>query len=417
MKKDQKKMFLFLLFIPFCFISSQLSCANEELYDNEMLRTYLDIIHKNSDSTKQSVDFKLLYNSLQNDRTIQTSLAVTKSAIENALTLLEDCALSSDFSSAQASQYLTRCLRSVKHCCNTICCQQGKRGPRGHIGHRGPRGKTGATGATGNTGNTGPTGPTGPTGATGNTGPTGPTGSTGATGPTGATGNIGLTGATGNTGNTGATGPTGNTGATGATGPTGATGGCGTGNLFLNAFQMTDNANGNPNITFTKVFGTASLSPTLEAWMLEKSSSPQMPITAQFAIPQDIDTASTITLDIHLFINKISGSSGNVANLQIQADYATSPQEIGISAPATGFSETLTTGNFTITEPTGSSGTQQNLNHIVVSVTLDGTKIAGNNWAYLSLIRIAPTSGTEYNKDIYLTIFAIQYTRVCSNNT
>src|SRR5437016_10569977 len=115
MKKDQRKMFLFLLFIPICFISSQLSYADEELYDNKTLKTYLDIIHKNSDVTKQSDDFKLLYNSLQNDSTIPTSLAVTKSAIENALILLEDCALSSDISSVQASQYLTRCLHSVKH--------------------------------------------------------------------------------------------------------------------------------------------------------------------------------------------------------------------------------------------------------------------------------------------------------------
>ncbi|HLX52443.1 MAG TPA: hypothetical protein VKR58_00785, partial [Aquella sp.] len=100
--------------------------------------------------------------------------------------------------------------------------------------------------------------------------------------------------------------------------------------------------------------------------------------------------------------------------VQIEADYATSPQEIGTSAPATGFSETLTTGNFTISEPTGSTGTQQNLNHIVVSINLSGAKIAGNNWGYLALSRVAPTSGTEYDKDIYLTLFVIKYTRLCS---
>ena len=116
---------------------------------------------------------------------------------------------------------------------------------------------------------------------------------------------------------------------------------------------------------------------------------------------------------LHFFIDKIPASVGNVANVQIQADYATSGDEIGTSAPATGFAETVTSGNFTITEPTGSTGAQQNLTHIVTSVTLNGALMAGNNWAYLSLTRVAPTSGTEYNKDIYLSILAFQYTRAC----
>jgi hypothetical protein len=178
---------------------------------------------------------------------------------------------------------------------------------------------------------------------------------------------------------------------------------------------MMENDEGiNPNVTFTKVYGTAATSPSLNAWMINPSTGSNKPISAQFALPDDLDTASPITLEIHFFIDEVAGSSGSLANVQIQADYAASGDEIGTSAPATGFAETVTSGNFTITEPTGSMGAQQNLRLVTTSVTLDGTLMAGNTWAYVSLIRVAPTSGAEYNKDIYLTIFEFKYTRICT---
>ncbi len=293
----------------------------------------------------------------------------------------------------------------------------GTTGATGNTGATGPNGSTGATGSTGSTGATGATGNTGVTGSNGSTGATGATGSigsTGATGSAGATGSIGSTGITGATGNTGATGSTGATGATGSTGSTGATGSCGNNELFINPFMMANNSSSNPNTTFTKVYGTASSTPSIDTWRVRSSGMPQDPIDTQFALPQDLDTASPITLEIHFFISDQNGS-GNTANVQIQADYAASGVEIGISAPATGFAETVTSGNFTITEPTGSTGAQENLTHMVTSVTLNGALMAGKNWAYINLIRIAPTAGsTEYNKDIYLALFAFKYTRICS---
>jgi len=281
----------------------------------------------------------------------------------------------------------------------------------------GPTGSTGATGPSGGmTGATGATGPTGATGNTGATGPTGPTGTTGLNGIPGIPGPAGFTGATGPTGPTGATGATGAsiTGTTGATGATGTTGGCGKSQLFINAFQMGDNNSSTPDTSFRKVYSTSAQGPVLEARALADTGQTDFAIGAQFAIPQDLDTSSPITLDIHFFIAVNSGSSGNVANLQVQADYEASGAEIGSSAPATGFAETLTTGNFTITEPVGSTPPQQNLKHTVVSVSLDGTKMVGKNWGYLSFVRIAPTSGTEYNKNIYLTVLQLNYTRTCS---
>jgi hypothetical protein len=292
----------------------------------------------------------------------------------------------------------------------------GNTGATGVTGQTGPTGPTGNTGATGETGSTGPTGAIGNTGATGITGNTGATGETGSTGPTGATGN---TGATGVTGQTGPTGPTGNTGATGATGSTGATGAtgssasCGLNQILINVFMMSNNNSGNPDTSFNNVYATGASAPGLNAWSINPSTSAQNPIDAQFAIPNDLDTTQPVTLEIHFFINAIGGSSGNQANVQVRADYAPSGVEIGTIAPATGFDETVTSGNFTITEPTGSGGGQQNLRHITTTVTLNGALMAGNNWGYITLTRITPTSGTEYNRDIYVAMYVIKYTRTC----
>jgi hypothetical protein len=177
--------------------------------------------------------------------------------------------------------------------------------------------------------------------------------------------------------------------------------------------MMSDNSTGNPDTSFSNVYGTGVTAPILNAWSVNRSNEVQDPVGAQFTIPDDLDTASPITVEIHFFIDVIGGSTGNQANVQIQADYAASGVEIGISAPATGFAETVTSGNFTITEPTGSSGGQQNLTHTTTIVTLDGSLMVGKNWGYIVLRRIAPTSGTEYDRDIYLTTFVIKYTRTC----
>ena len=179
---------------------------------------------------------------------------------------------------------------------------------------------------------------------------------------------------------------------------------------------MANHTGGNPNVMFTRVYGPAGNLPTIETWRVRPSAMTQEPVSAQFAIPQDLDTASPITLEIHFFINKITGSSGTAANVQINADYAATSQEIGTTAPATGFKETVTSGNFTITEPTGSTPPQQNLMHIVTSVPLNGALMVGNNWGFVSLTRIATIApDIEYDRDIYIVMFSFKYTRLCSS--
>jgi hypothetical protein len=291
----------------------------------------------------------------------------------------------------------------------------GNTGATGITGSTGATGFTGSTGATGSIGVTGSTGATGPTGATGITGTTGATGFTGATGSTGATGATGFTGATGSTGATGITGATGATGFTGATGATGPAAECGLNYLFINASMMTDEFAANPDITFQNVYGpaTAYTTPTVTAWIMPLTFFPQSPKVMQFIIPNDIDTAQAITLTIHCFNNINVEAAGFVA-FQVQADYKSDGQEIGTSAPATGFAETLTTANHLVVDPTGSGVDQENIRYFNLSVLLDGSLIAGNTWSTLSILRVIPSDDeNDYSASVYLTAVSIQYTRIC----
>ncbi len=355
-----------------------------------------------------------------------------------------------------------------KPCCKPepcICC---KRGPRGHRGPRGRRGHTGETGATGPTGATGVTGATGATGATGIgssgatgatgstgstgatgpsggvtgatgatgatgpccTGPTGATGATGATGPQGPTGSQGIPGPQGPQGNTGATGPQGVTGSqgipgplgpTGPTGATGATGGCGIGCFFLNAYTMLEQE-GNfpgavstttvPDREFGGVYGGSYNAPRFSAWILPPSPTgidflTQHFIGTEFVIPNDLDTTQPVFLDFHLLYEQFDETGD--AQLQVQADYVSNGEEFGNNPPAAGFAQTVVSGDFTVIEPVDSD----NLRHVIITVPLNGALMADNDWGFFLMTRINPDSENEYDADIYLSLIAVRYTRIC----
>ena len=274
------------------------------------------------------------------------------------------------------------------------------------MGDTGVTGDTGPTGATGSTGDTGATGPTGTTGATGNTGSTGATGATGNTGITGATGNTGAagstgaTGATGTAGSTGATGATGPTGATGATGATGTTGGRGHIEVF-NSAAMWNNSSSNPNVSF---FNRYNAGATIDAWKMKRSSTSQDPVALNFVVPLDFVSTQTVQVDIHLLIDD-NNASGNTANIELQADYKATTELLG--AAAGGFAQTITTGNFAVIEPPITA--PQQLRQILVTALLDPSLMSPQDWGYLVLRRVAPTSGTDYNNDIYLNEIVINF--------
>jgi hypothetical protein len=275
-----------------------------------------------------------------------------------------------------------RCLNSDP-CCDTqcqkplVCCKEGPRGKRGKRGHDGT---TGTTGATGSTGVTGPTGPG--AGATGNTGATGVTGPTGATGTTGATGS------------------------TGATGPTGADASL-LDELFINAPMMYDINGLNPIRLFDNMYGLNTL---FDVWQLFTSSDANAnSIATQFVIPSILDATQPIILTIHGFTRLVDEISPGEIAYQIQADYKLSSQQVGISAPATGYAEIIISPDYTVVDAV--SG---NLMYFTVSVPLTGALMNGRTWGNLVVQRTLPASEQEYAGSTYLTAISILYTKLNS---
>src|SRR5579863_7432018 len=81
----KKSMLLYLLF----FMHTAIVTAQ----DHTMLKTYINLIYQLSHNEHQSKDFIELHSSLQNSNTILLPLVITKSAITNALQLLDECSI------------------------------------------------------------------------------------------------------------------------------------------------------------------------------------------------------------------------------------------------------------------------------------------------------------------------------------
>ncbi len=238
-------------------------------------------------------------------------------------------------------------------------------------GHAGPRGKRGRPGDPGDPGATGPTGATGPAGDPGDPGATG------------------------------AAGPAGATGATGATGPTSP------GVIVVNSNSMGKFDTPTPDREFSGVYSNGSS--VIWTWALDIADDEQNPVTFTIMTPEDFDPTGPSKLILYLLVNQVDGSTGNTANLELQTDYEPNGVEIGDVSPGTDFTQTLTTGNITITPPTGST----NLRLVIVSIPLDSALMTADDWMNFSLIRIFPTGGaTEYDESIYLVTSSFIYTRL-----
>lgn len=300
---------------------------------------------------------------------------------------------------------------SSSNICNAFSSSKPCEGPRGK---RGKHGKQGATGSTGAMGATGPAGSV-LVGATGTTGTTGATGSTGTTGNTGATG-IGLTGATG------------------ATGAAGVDHGV---SYVFNANEMQSNgATVPPAVFLLRYANVASLGippfgPALNAWPLLPIDlvDEVLPVDVVFAVPLDFVPSTMIQVDVHLLIDYIPQldllssvvHSGNI-NLQLQFDFRGQAEELGINVccPPYGFSETVTTGNFFVSEPTFDGTTalgidtpvlNQRLKHYVVSAILPNASLAtAEDWAHVAITRIDNSSIEEnYPGTVYLSAVTVNY--------
>lgn len=290
---------------------------------------------------------------------------------------------------------------------------RGHKGPRGHRGHIGPMGPMGVTGATGPAngpqgvqgiqGPVGPIGATGPQGIQGLQGVPGPTGATGVQGVQGIqgvigdTGPTGATGVTGATGSTGATGPTGATGV-GATGPQGPAGTPGQGIISFSPMSMRSNKDNSHLKTFEDVYDGLELA--IPAWRFTRNSS--RTINVQFGIPNDLDTTSPASIDLFIIFARQDGTIGTFANMQIYTDYKIN-QQVGSSAPATGFSEVLLTGDFLVVEPVS-----DNLFVVRINVPLNSSLMNPDSWCNLVIQRVNPEN-IDYSESIYLSAINFNY--------
>jgi hypothetical protein len=173
--------------------------------------------------------------------------------------------------------------------------------------------------------------------------------------------------------------------------------------IMFNPNMMTSAASTTPDV----IFGSTGVSsPVINVWSMASSTVTQFPINMQFSIPGDLKTQKAMSLELHFLVKKQAGSNGN-ARIQVNAEYMPQNGEFDIFNGAPTFTYTTDSGNFLITEPSSTS----NVEHVYVIIPIEKQNIYNYNFALLSVSRIAPTSGTEYNQDIYLAAAAFIYTQ------
>jgi len=195
----------------------------------------------------------------------------------------------------------------------------------------------------------------------------------------------------------------------GRTGATGATGPIAPFNLrdelFINASMMTDMIGSTPNTFFTAIYGTPTV---LSAWELVNPFDPENPIGMQFVIPSTLDATQPVTLTIHCF-NLLLEAFGDV-RFEVQIDYKSNGEEFGANLPATGYAETLFSGDIPIIDPIFSP----NGRYFTVTIPLNAALMAGKTWSELVVSRVPTTNNNNYQGSIFLTAFSIQYTKTVS---
>ncbi|KWU68187.1 hypothetical protein AWW70_04120 [Bacillus mycoides] len=193
-------------------------------------------------------------------------------------------------------------------------------------------------------------------------------------------------------GPTGSTGPTGAMGPTGSTGPTGPTGAIFS-SLVFNAQMVNQGGSGTPNTN--QLIGSDNAF-TIRSYSLNSGEN----VTVTFNIPQDFISSTQPTVIIHFDTQNSTQPSNNV--------------EISLSVifvPAAGANINISgVVNYAgIIVPVSPAPVVNSFNHYSVSFTLNQT-IAAGDFALISTFRIAPTSGTNFNDHIFLTIIEFRYT-------
>lgn len=172
------------------------------------------------------------------------------------------------------------------------------------------------------------------------------------------------------------------------------------------AEDFSKDAAASPDTNFDNVYGSTPPLIAFKSWQMVPSSSTQEPLTLQFDMPIDLDSTWDPTIDLKLFIANNSGS-GSVVNIQLRIDLKVPGQQIGVVSPATGFSQTITSGDVTVT-PEPASG---NLKNVRVSMPVSGSTIAPRSTVVVVIDRVA-TTDTEYDNNVYLGSMVFRYRKI-----
>jgi len=183
-----------------------------------------------------------------------------------------------------------------------------------------------------------------------------------------------------------------------------------TNELVFVSGAMDRRGSANPTTTFSNVYGTGNVNPVLRNWLMGPSTSgtPLQPMGIQFAIPRDFDSTGSVEVDVHVLIDDNSEPADQTASIRLRANFIHNNQQLGISAG--GFPEDTQSADFTIVEPTLLNA----LNHQLVTITMTDSvvdTIEPQDWANIAINRAAPTVGTEYASNIYLSSVTFRYKR------
>ncbi len=171
--------------------------------------------------------------------------------------------------------------------------------------------------------------------------------------------------------------------------------------LVFNAFNIANSKGQNPNATFFIPQQTTEPSrPPVTFWSINKSTLTQDPLSLIFQIPKNFDNTGSVEVTAHLWVND-TNIAGNSAALRLWADFKNNVQDLG----ASGFSQTVISDDISITP-----------GNIQVTISLDASTIAAQDWALLIFDRTAPSvPANEYDADMYLSSISFRYDQTAIN--
>lgn len=150
------------------------------------------------------------------------------------------------------------------------------------------------------------------------------------------------------------------------------------------------------------IFGTGVTTSSINAWSILPSTMTQSPINMQFPIPRKLNKNKPLSLDLYFLVSNHAAAAGK-ARIMVNVEYLDQNASFDVSNNAT-FSYSAQSKNFTVAEPVAG-----NLTMICINVPLETTGLRKSMFALLSVTRMAPTSGTEYAEDIYLSAANFRY--------